>query len=272
MICRRLASIIAIVVSVAAPTLSWGQSILLQIKPHVGDTLEVKLDQTVEMTGTMVCARAAGCPISSRRMTTVTEVFSKAIVQSVGRNGAHVLAVTDSIRSGSSRGTKVGRLHRVKTRNDTVQLRVSNEGGAEVVDANASAELRAVFGQMPATLSDKPVRIGGKWNREMRIPFAGETGALGMVRATFQLDSLGRNGDIAFISMKGTLSHDHRDGSDSEVYGSMTGSIQLDRRLAWITETRAEIDLTSMVRPVAGAEPMRVHTRVTQLLKARPVR
>jgi len=271
MICRRLASIIAIVVAVTAPTLSWGQSILLQIKPHVGDTLEVKLDQTVEMTGTMVCARAAGCPVSSRRMTTVTEVFSKAIVQSIGRNGAHVLAVTDSIRTASSRGARVGRLHRVKTRNDTVQLRVSKEGGAEVVDANASAELRAVFGQMPATLSDKPVRIGGKWNREMRIPIAGETGALGMVRATFQLDSLGPNGDIAFISMKGTLSHD-RDGSDSEVYGSMTGSIQLDRRLAWITETRAEIDLTSMVSPVAGAAPMRVHTRVTQLLKAGPAR
>jgi hypothetical protein len=68
--------------------------------------------------------------------------------------------------------------------------------------------------------------------------------------------------------MRGTLSHDHRDGSNSELDGWMTGSIELDRRLAWITGTRAEIDVTSVYHPSAGSEPMRVRTRVTQVLKA----
>jgi hypothetical protein len=125
-----------------------------------------------------------------------------------------------------------------------------------------------MFGQMPAMLSKTPVTVGGKWTREMRIPIAGEAGAMGLVRATFHLDSLGRNGDIAYISMRGTLSHDHRDGSLSDLDGSMTGFIQLDRRLAWITETRATIDVTSTYRTAPGTEPMRVRTRVTQLLKA----
>jgi hypothetical protein len=95
---------------------------------------------------------------------------------------------------------------------------------------------------------------------------------MGLVRATFQLDSLGRNGDIAYITMRGTLSHDHRDGSNSELEGFMTGSLQLDRRLAWITDSRAEIDVTTMFRAPAGADAMRVRTRVTQLLKAAPAR
>jgi hypothetical protein len=273
MIFKRFASLAWVAAIAASPSLASAQSILLQIRPHVGDTLTVKLDQTIDMSGTPVgCARPQLCLALARRMTTVTEVFSKAIVQSVSKDGARVLAVTDSIRSATSRGAKVGSLHRVKTRNDTIQLRVTKEGGAEVIDADASDEMRAVFGQMPATLSDKPVKIGGKWKREMRIPIAGEAGAMGMVRATFQLDSLGRNGDIAYISMKGTLSHDHRDGSVSEVDGWMTGSMQLDRRLAWITETRAEIDVTSIVRLASSSEPMRVRTHVTQLLKAGPAR
>lgn len=95
---------------------------------------------------------------------------------------------------------------------------------------------------------------------------------MGMVRATFRLDSLGRNGDIAYISMKGTLSHDHSDGSDSELEGWMSGTMQLDRRLAWITDTRAIIDVESTVKPATGGQPMRVRTKITQVLRARSAR
>ncbi len=125
-----------------------------------------------------------------------------------------------------------------------------------------------MFGQMPATLSRIPVSAGATWTRQMRLPIDGETGAFGLVRATFQLDSLGRNGDMAYISMRGTLTHDEKEESASEPGGSITGSIQLDRRLAWITETRAVIDVTSVVQPTTGGGPMRVRTRITQVLQA----
>ena len=239
------------------------QPVLLQIKPHVGDTFTVRLNQTVDMSGTSL--RGYTDP---RRMITTTEVFSRAIVENASGDHITVLAVTDSIRMATTRGTKPGQPKRVRGREGSVQLKLSSDGGAEVTDSDASAELRAVFGQMPAMLSKKPVAVGGKWTREMRIPIAGEAGAMGLVRATFHLDSLGRNGDIAYISMRGTLSHDHRDGSTSELDGSMTGSLQLDRRLAWITETRAEIDVTTMFRGPAGTDAMRIRTRVSQILKA----
>lgn len=252
------------------------QPVLLQIKPHVGDTLTVRLEQKVEMDGSPAdCSsssalRSGGQPCSAmrRQMTTVSQVFSRAIVQGVSAEGASVLAVTDSVRSAVSRDGSVPNPRRVPARGKAIKLRVSTDGGAVVTDEAASDELRSMFGQMPAMLSQAPVRVGGKWTREMRIPIAGEEGALGLVRATFQLDSLGGNGDIAYITMRGKLSHDHRDGSNSELDGSMTGSIQLDRRLAWITDTRAVIDVTSIFRPGAGAERMRVRTKITQYLKA----
>jgi hypothetical protein len=253
--------------------------ILLQIKPRTGDTLAVRLDQRVEMTGTPVeCVASSGkaktklCSTSSRQMTTVTEVFSRAIVQTSSADGVTLLAVTDSIRTASSRGGEAARPVRVKDGDNTVSLRLSTDGGAEVIDSEASDEMRTLFGQMPAMLSRKPVSVGEKWTREMRIPITGESGAMGRVRATFRLDSLGDAGSMAYISMRGTLSHDHRGGSGSELGGSMNGSIQLDRRIGWIIQTRATIEVTSTVRRSPTSGPMRVRTKVTQLLRAGSIR
>lgn len=280
----RLLQVAVAALLLAVPSIVRAQPFLLQIKPRVGDTVSVKLDQRIEMSGApMDCMdgeRKSGremprhqpCSAASRQMTTVTEVYSKAIVTGKSRDGVLVLAVTDSIRSATGSGSVVGPARRIRSRNESIALRVAPDGGAEVVDSNASADLRELFGQMPAMLSKKPVAVGGKWKSEMRIPIAGETGAMGLVRATFQLDSLGRNGDIAYISMRGTLTHDHRDGSDSELDGTMTCSMQLDRRLSWITSTHAEINATSIFRPATGGGPMRVRTHIIQSLKAGPAR
>jgi hypothetical protein len=258
------------------------QPVHLQIKPHVGDTFSVRLDQKVEMTGvpsgcstgysgsrkTNPEPATRACTESTRQMTSEMEVFSKAIVRRVSSRGSVVLAVTDSIRSAVSNGGTRTRPRRVTSPKSTIEIQIAPDGGAEVVDADASPELRAIFGQMPATLSREPVEVGDTWQKQMRIPLSMEAGASGTVRATFRLDSLDRNGDVAFISMKGTLSHDH---ADSELDGWISGTIRLDRRRAWITDTRAVIDVESSVKQATGA-PMRVRTKITQTLKARAVR
>jgi hypothetical protein len=280
---RRIAGLLLALGALPVANAS-AQGVLLQIRPRVGDTMTVRLDQKVEMTGVPPgCATGyAGnrreaprdsaprnCAGSTRQMTTVMEVFSKAIVRRSSPGGATVLAVTDSIRTAMSSGAgKAARPRRVPSSSKTIEMRVSTDGGAEVVDADATAEMRAIFGEMPATLSQRPVAVGETWQRQMRIPISTEAGQTGTVRATFRLDSLGNNGDMAYISMKGTLSHDH---PDSELDGWMSGTMQLDRRLAWITDTRAVIDVESTVQP-SGGTPMRVRTKITQALKARPVR
>jgi hypothetical protein len=242
------------------------------------------MNQRVEMTGTPTgCPNGYAaprrntatppdshlCTQATRHMTTIMEVFSRAIVHKTSKEGALVTTITDSIRTSVSSGSaRNAAPTRVKNTNDEIDLRVAKDGGAEVVDEDASDELRAVFGQMPAVLSRKAVSPGDTWKRQMKIPLAGEAGASGLVSATFQLDSLGHNGDVAYISMHGNLSHDHMDGSVSELTGWLSGTMQLDRRLAWITDTHATIDATSTVPGVSGGAPMVVHTRVTQQLKA----
>lgn len=286
--CRRLIVVAGVLLCASASTRSAAaQPVLLQIRPRMGDTISVRMDQQVEMTGVPTgCVSGAAqpntrnpasaparlCGEGTRSMTTKMEVFSRAIVKGSSSNTTTLLAMTDSIRtSASSTPGKNPAPTRISTPRGTIEFRVASDGGTEISNADASDELRAIFHQMPAMLSRNPVSVGDKWTREMRIPQVAETGANGRVRATFQFDSLGRNGDIAYISMRGTLSNDRAGGGASEMSGLLTGVMQLDRRLAWITETRARIDASSIVKPATGP-PMTVTTRITQHLKASSVR
>src|SRR5687767_15976034 len=108
---RRLLVIGAAIV--AGPPMSlFAQPVLLEIRPRVGDTIHVRLDQRVEMTrrpAECVTSNAAPrgeardkaiplCSEATRQMATMMEVFSRAIVRRTSSEGAAVLAVTDSIR------------------------------------------------------------------------------------------------------------------------------------------------------------------------------
>ncbi len=253
------------------------QPVLLQIKPQIGDTLHVKLSQEVAMTGV---PRGCGNPTAAlrgqpknsaancsdtRSMTTAMEVFSRAIARRANATSTEILAITDSVVTMAPGPNR----KRVKqpTPRGPVEIRVSTDGTVELGAGQASDELRTLFGQMPATLPTKPISPGAKWVHQMKVPLPNEPGATGSVRTTLQLDSLSRNGDVAYISMHGILSHDHSDGSTSETAGSLSGTMQLDRRLAWITETHATIEVQAVVKNSTTGQPMDVHTHVVQSLK-----
>jgi hypothetical protein len=150
----------------------------------------------------------------------------------------------------------------------------------ELVDAGGQdSELRHIFGEMPAVLSRAPVAVGEKWTREMQLPLSTEPGAVGSIRATFQLDSLGRNGDIAYISMRGTLARINTAGSAPAgpgygTTGQLSGTIKIDRRLGWITDSKSSIIVRSTIAtgPAKKGEPepapMQVRTKITQWIRA----
>jgi len=88
------------------------------------------------------------------------------------------------------------------------------------------------------------------------------------VRAEFRLDSLGRNGEVAFVSMQGQI------GSDGaqrglELSGSMSGAMQVDRARGWMTDSQFTLLIRSMLTPPAGVgmQPMKFVTKVTQRLR-----
>ena len=251
------------------------QPVQLQIRPHIGDTLRMHLSQTVEITGT---TRGRSDPV--RLMTSSIEVFTRAIPQRWTSNGTLMQTITDSVAMNPASPASLADLRRRAMQAKRVLLRVSPDGAMELVDdGDSNSELRHLFGEMPAVLSRNTVSVGEKWTREMTIPLSNEPGAVGAVRATFQFDSLGRNGDIAYISMRGTMYRINTPnaapaGPGYGTTGQLAGTIQIDRRLGWITDSKSSIIVRSTVTPPparsgeAERAPMDVRTKITQWTRA----
>jgi hypothetical protein len=256
------------------------QSVLLQIRPHIGDTLRMHLTQSVEMTGT---TRTRGRD-STSSMTTSVEVFTRAIAEQWTQGGTLMQTITDSVQIHPTSQASLDDIRRRALQSKRVWLRVSPDGAMEVVhDSDPSSELREIFGGMPAMLARQAVRVGEKWTREMQIPLSGDPSGLGLVKATFRLDSLGRNGDIAYVSLRGTMSRmnaadDLSSGAGYTTSGTLTGTIQIDRRLGWITDSKSSIIVRSTIAstPARKGEPqrspMQVRTKITQWIRAMRVR
>jgi hypothetical protein len=252
------------------------QTVLLQIRPHIGDTLRMHLTQSVEMTGT---TRARGRD-STSSMTTSIEVFTRAIAEQWTTGGTLMQTITDSVQTSPRTAASLDDLRRRALQSKRVWLRVSPDGAMEVVhDSDPASELAEIFGGMPAMLSRQPVKIGERWTREMQIPLSGDPGGLGSVKATFRLDSLSRNGDIAFVSLRGTMARLNASDAPAPVAGyttsgTLTGTIQIDRRLGWITDSRSSIIVRSTIASVPGRKgdpqgpPMQVLTKITQWIRA----
>jgi hypothetical protein len=255
--------------------LAYGQAVLLQIRPHIGDTLRMHLSQTVEMTGTTRGARH-----DATSMTTSIEVFTRAIAEQYTSGGTLMQTITDSVAMTPASAASLADLKRRAMQAKPVLLRVSTDGGMEMVDdGDPNSELRHLFGEMPAVLTRTPIAIGEKWTREMQIPLSSEPGAVGSVRATFRLDSLGRNGDIAYISMRGTMSRINTAGAAPAgpgygTSGQLSGTIQIDRRLGWITDSKSSIIVQSTIESAPDQRgdpkgaPMQVRTKITQWIRA----
>jgi hypothetical protein len=253
------------------------QPVLLQIRPHIGDTLRMHLSQTVEMTGTTQRGGRESTPSS---MTTSIEVFTHTIAQQWTSGGTLMQSITDSVAMTPASPGSLADLRRRTMQAKRVMVRVSTDGAMEIVDDDDSnSELRHIFGEMPAMLAREPVAVGEKWTREMQIPLSGDPGAMGSVRATFRLDSLGRNGDVAYISMRGTMSRINVPGAPPPgagytTSGMLAGTIQIDRRLGWITDSKSSIIVRSTIAAAPARKggpqgaPMQVRTKITQWIRA----
>jgi uncharacterized protein DUF6263 len=251
------------------------QPVLLQIRPHIGDTLRMHLSQTVEITGTTHGARTD----STRSMTTSIEVFTRAIAQQSASDGTLMQTITDSVAMSPASPASLEDLRRRTMQAKKVWMRVSRDGAMELVDdGDPNSELRHIFGEMPAVLPRNSVSVGDKWTREMQIPLSSEPGAVGAVRATFELDSLGKNGDIAYISLRGTMSRINTLGAAPAgpgygTSGQLSGTIQIDRRLGWITDSRSSIIVRSTITSASSKKgeaeraPMQVRTKITQWIR-----
>jgi uncharacterized protein DUF6263 len=236
----------------------------------------MRLDQRVEMSGT---ARMRDADSTASVVTTLL-VISRTFVERRDRDASILLASTDSVMASSTGADSqvVAAETRRALQGKRVRLRIAPDGATELVggDVAGNVELNALFSQMPATLPDTPVAVGQSWSRVMVAPVGtGPATGGGKLQATFRLDSLSRNGDLAYVSLAGTLSRppSKKDGwATLTLSGSMTGALIVDRRLGWISDARLSYGVRSTVTPTSASTAAAMHFRmkVTQWVRVIP--
>jgi hypothetical protein len=247
------------------------ESVMLRIHPRAGDTLRTRLDQQTEVS----VPKRAGSAASATLITSVT-VLARTIVQASRATTTTVLTVVDSasVRSSDPRGSQMVEAAERSLRGQQLVLHLAEDGSVESAkDARGVAVPRDVaeaMAAMPAVFPHRAVSVGEKWQREMPLPAAGPVGSRGSahVLSEFRLDSLGRGGEIAYVSLRGEIIPDGgRQGV--QLTGTITGAMQVDRTRGWMTDSRFTVLMKSIVSaPAAGATmPLQFLTKVTQRLR-----
>lgn len=243
------------VLCISAPAHAYTiQKVSLQIRPRMGDTLKLKMDQKVEVVGT---ARNGGDTVMAK--TSTMQLLTRAIPLSFNGTETIVIAIADSVSVTPHNTTSKAQ----GMQGQSIQLKLATDGSVRLVDDQNKKTIAVLFANMPATLPGKPVAVGESWTREMTVPSPYNPKQMRNIKAVFQLDSLRDNGDMAYISMRGTITHV---SNDDDLSGSIMSSMQVDRRMAWMTSSRTTIKIASTV--IRDNKALDLRVKITQLLRA----
>jgi len=250
-------------------------AVVLQVRPGAGDTIKVRLDQTVEMTG------PPGSDGKSVVESGTLVLLATLAVESVDTEGATIVSVTDSLRVNSPPNSASSAVlaWAAIAANRAVRFRVAPNGAAYVPSGRGRVVPSAVTAShMPATLPSRAITPGSSWSSVLQVPLASSADPKGMATlvATFTFDSLSRSGELAFLSLRGRLTKGENDTNPPpdgrsivETSGIVTGQVMLDRRRGWITDARTTFSLLSLVTPADPYKaPVRVKMTISQWLRA----
>jgi hypothetical protein len=256
------------VAAVLCPRSGFAQRVSLRIRPHLGDTLRMKMEQRIEMNGDS--SEADG---NTQPMSAVMRVYTRAVVSKVMDHATELLSITDSVTVTPAIAASLPLFAQTKKslEGKAVHLQVAQDGAISVMGVKDERFVQ----RLPAMLPGKDVGPGDEWTRELSVPVSATHASTGSAKVKFRLDSLGPDQTMAYISMHGTFSHAHpkdaADGLHDETSGTIDGMMIVDRRLEWMTDSQTTVTLLSTVSQPLG-KPTHVHMKVMQSLRAMPRR
>ena len=262
----------------AWPNAAVGQArahaVALRLRPHAGDTVRTRFEQTVRV------ARRGGRESESSDVAPASAmlVIARSIVERVDGNGAILLAVTDSVafRAPGAAPAAVERMRR-GMQGRRAQMHVAPDGALAASGARMDGEPTgvAVSLRLPGTLPATVVAPGATWRRAMAMPSWGVAAAPPHLDVSFRFDSMTADGVRAYISLRGRV-HGGATAEDEEVArtapntspGRVEGALVVDLARGWVVESWATFRLDAEMVSTPGATPMPVQVVVTQRLRA----
>ncbi|WP_284350535.1 hypothetical protein [Roseisolibacter agri] len=238
--------------------------VTLRLRPRAGDTLHLRFEQTVS---------GAAKASKPTRLLSSMMVISRSIVESSDAAGSVVVAHTDSVELrmpgappealARARKGMQGRATRMRVAPDGAMRWLPEGGTGGRADAASGASTGTALG-LPGALPAMPVAIGATWTRTMPLPWAEGTparaeGEAPRLEVVFRLDSVGRGGTLAFVSMRGRLLAARgapvRVGGAAVDGGTAAGQLRLDLGRGWIVDSRVDFALDLVPPSAASAAP-----------------
>jgi hypothetical protein len=271
----RASAALLVVFLLAASSEAKGQTVgpvRLELRPNPGDTLRLRLDQTIEVTRT---TRQSDDDVLPADVASLV-MLARIAVESADLEGTTVTALTDSVRITSSEAyAQSGVLRSAQAMQGTrFRFRVAADGSTHMNAPGGLAEVGTLFSQLPATLPTEALAPGASWTRVMEIPLPATPDGrpTATLNSTFHFDSLSRSGEFAHLSVRGRLLRSGAlpggTGRYVQTSGDVSGTILIDRRRGWISEARTVVTLRSLVSTRNNtAPPVRVRVKITQWMR-----
>jgi hypothetical protein len=254
------------------------RQISLRIKPRVGDTIYTRFETEMEMVGSGKVGSSDTTVVERTSML----LLSRVMVLSSDDGGTTVLTVTDSVAVTMSGGrvTAAPEQTRRALQGQRVRMRITPEGSATLLEGprGLSADFQSLVSQMPAMLPKHAVSLGETWAQMLTVPMARSSDADegATLYVVYRLDSLAYGGNVAHISMRGTITRDSTaadlpSGVKLITTGSILGHLAVDRRRGWWMRSEATYAMRSTFTPRRGASgtPLQVVTTITQKMESR---
>jgi hypothetical protein len=251
---------------VAFPGSVRAQAVRLEVRPRAGDTMSVHFEHSLTVSAAPRTGQPAVPP-----STTVYRVMVRDVVERVTARSATILSIVDSVSSGTanSQGALFPDLDR-SLQGARIRLAVTTDGGSTLADGSPQLDpdVRALIGEGPAVLPTAPVAVGGSWTRDLPLPVDGPAASPASIRTTFHLDSLTDGGNLAWISLTGTVGPAAATDTAPRAISkaSLTGSLLLDRGRGWLLQSRTTVNAESVVSMPGGGDPLVVRVRVVQAM------
>lgn len=249
------------------------QRVLLQLRPHAGDTLHMRLDQEMDIARTGPAA--FGDPATEATMTSV--VLQRMIVEGVDSSGTEIRQVTDSFSTTTAddHGSPAAPRQGLPVVEGQVRLHVAPDGAVTLQDSagHVNSALREVLANLPVTFPRDPVHVGQTWVRAMKLPAGARYAADSEIRLEFRLDSVSGGTDTAYVSVHGPLGGAHvkstAGGRTVTTHGTLVGAMVIDRSRGWLADWHARIDVEYTMQPLRGSNepPSRVRMTAVQWLR-----
>ncbi len=256
----------------------YSQEMPLKIRPPVGDTIYMRMEQKFEMLPDTSSSKKKGGRSKSVSLFSANVSIDHRIL-SVQWDGdcTYMEFIADKVDITPEEALELPMFASTKARgtDNKVSFKIRPDGSVSMITGNDdSRSSGVVWSHLPAILPSKDVAVGDTWVKDMAVPMGPSQSENGTVKAQFRFDSVSKDARYAYLSMSGTISNNPT-ASNSPTAGtasptapgSMSGSIMIDRKIGWVAESQFTMSITSMVKVGKNDPPKKVTMKVTQTLK-----